>query len=104
MYTDPNFEDTPVYDHSSVLEKCYQLKHDNESLKEENVKLQYQLESAEETIKKSSTQLIILGQKLSSLSDAAEERDKLLEFWRKKRHLGVFYKLCLKSRNVVMFS
>ncbi|KAG5443103.1 hypothetical protein CSKR_112588 [Clonorchis sinensis] len=63
----------------NIIEKLYQLQHEKDSLKEENVKLQGQLESAEETIKDCYSRLITLTNEANSFSEAVMERNNLLE-------------------------
>ncbi|CAH8874153.1 unnamed protein product [Trichobilharzia szidati] len=62
-----------------MCEKCYQLAQVNKKLREENIELLSELDSANETIKDKSEELVIMLQKLHSLSKIAQERDKLVE-------------------------
>ncbi|KER26573.1 hypothetical protein T265_06216 [Opisthorchis viverrini] len=63
----------------NIIEKLYQLQHEKDSLKEENMKLQGQLDSAEETIKDCYSRLITLTNEVNSFSEAVMERNNLLE-------------------------
>ncbi|KAK4474853.1 hypothetical protein MN116_001967 [Schistosoma mekongi] len=69
---------------SSLLEVCSQLKHDKKFLEEENASLHNYLLMADDFIKEYSAKEYSMSQKLSSLSEAVVERDKLLEFVEKE--------------------